>query len=272
MSWAFWRFRAPCHLDHSALDVISSASGGNSTPCNARNPGSPGLKALDRGGNGRAAHPATVAPHDAYRDGDHRGVGAGSAARSAPRPGRLPCEARRAGLGQPALAARRRPRRPVALGDAGRGRAAAQGAHLAAALAPRFPLPVPVPQRLGEPSALFPRPWIVTTWVPGEPADRAPVTRAAEAADALAAFLTALHQPAPDEAPAGRFGRGGSLADCSAGFAKQLAEAIEMGLGARRATERKVSVSKVSEHQNRDWSFQCSSATWRRWSEGAHVW
>jgi aminoglycoside phosphotransferase (APT) family kinase protein len=62
-------------------------------------------------------------------------------------------------------------------------------------LAPRLPLPVPVPQRLGEPSARFPRPWIVTTWVPGEPADRA--TRGAEAAGALAAFLTALHQPAP---------------------------------------------------------------------------
>ncbi|MGP3959360.1 aminoglycoside phosphotransferase family protein [Nonomuraea sp. 3N208] len=98
------------------------------------------------------------------------------------------------------------------------------------ALAPRLPLPVPVPQRLGEPSALFPRPWIVTTWVQGEPADRAPVTRAAEAADVLAAFLTALHQPAPDGAPAGRFGRGGSLADCSEGFAKQLAEATELGL------------------------------------------
>ncbi|XVQ89305.1 aminoglycoside phosphotransferase family protein [Microbispora siamensis] len=97
-------------------------------------------------------------------------------------------------------------------------------------LAPRLPLPVPVPQRLGEPSALFPRPWIVTTWVPGEPADRAPVTRAAEAADALAAFLTALHQPAPDEAPADRFGRGGPLADHSEGFAKQLASATELGL------------------------------------------
>ncbi|MEV4178083.1 phosphotransferase [Nonomuraea sp. NPDC049709] len=35
------------------------------------------------------------------------------------------------------------------------------------ALAPRLPLPVPVPRRLGEPSALFPRPWIVTTWVSG---------------------------------------------------------------------------------------------------------
>jgi aminoglycoside phosphotransferase (APT) family kinase protein len=41
-------------------------------------------------------------------------------------------------------------------------------------LAPRLPLPVPVPQRLGESSARFPRPWIVTTWVPGDPADRAP--------------------------------------------------------------------------------------------------
>ncbi|QFY13233.1 phosphotransferase [Nonomuraea phyllanthi] len=97
-------------------------------------------------------------------------------------------------------------------------------------LAPRLPLPVPVPQCLGEPSALFPRPWIVTTWVAGEPADRAPVTRAEEAADALAAFLTALHRPVPDDAPAGRFGRGGSLADGSERFAKQLASATELRL------------------------------------------
>lgn len=83
------------------------------------------------------------------------------------------------------------------------------------ALAPRLPLPVPVPQRLGEPSALFPRPWIVTTWVPGEPADRAPVTRGAEAADALAAFLTALHQPAPEEVDTAGRGRGGPPAGSS---------------------------------------------------------
>jgi aminoglycoside phosphotransferase (APT) family kinase protein len=96
-------------------------------------------------------------------------------------------------------------------------------------LAPRLPLPVPVPQRLGEPSARFPRPWIVTTWVPGTPADRAPVTCAGEAATALAAFLTALHQPAPVQAPAGR-GRGGPLADYSEDFAKQLASVAELGL------------------------------------------
>lgn len=64
-------------------------------------------------------------------------------------------------------------------------------------LAPHLPLQIPVPQRLGEPSERFPRPWIVTTWVPGEPADRAPATRAAEAVGTLAAFLAALHRPAP---------------------------------------------------------------------------
>ena len=96
-------------------------------------------------------------------------------------------------------------------------------------LAPRLPLPVPVPQRLGEPSERFPRPWIVTTWVPGSPADRAPATRAAEAAGTLAAFLTALHRPAPDGAPFGR-GRGAPLADRAEQFAEQLASAIELGL------------------------------------------
>ncbi|MET9904832.1 aminoglycoside phosphotransferase family protein [Streptomyces sp. NPDC006446] len=96
-------------------------------------------------------------------------------------------------------------------------------------LAPHLPLQVPVPQRLGEPSELFPRPWLVTTWVPGEPADRAPATRAADAAVTLAGFLTALHRPAPDGAPAGR-DRGGPLADTAKHFTQGLASATELGL------------------------------------------
>jgi aminoglycoside phosphotransferase (APT) family kinase protein len=98
------------------------------------------------------------------------------------------------------------------------------------AIAPRLPLPVPVPQRLGEPSELFPRPWIVTTWVPGEPADLAPATRGAEAADTLAAFLAALHRPAPDDAPASPDRRGRPLADIGRGFAHFLGEATDRGL------------------------------------------
>ncbi|MFC9680859.1 aminoglycoside phosphotransferase family protein [Streptomyces sp. NPDC056948] len=96
-------------------------------------------------------------------------------------------------------------------------------------LAPLLPLEVPVPQRLGEPSDRFPHTWIVTTWVQGAPADRAPVTRAAESAEALAAFLTALHRPAPEDAPAGR-GRGGPLSDYAEGLAQQVATATELGL------------------------------------------
>ncbi|GIF78221.1 aminoglycoside phosphotransferase family protein [Asanoa siamensis] len=96
-------------------------------------------------------------------------------------------------------------------------------------LAARLPLPVPVPQRLGAPSARFPRPWLVTTWVPGTPADLAPVTRAADAGSALAAFLTALHRPAPADAPVGR-DRGGPLAERAPQFAYGLADATARGL------------------------------------------
>jgi aminoglycoside phosphotransferase (APT) family kinase protein len=95
--------------------------------------------------------------------------------------------------------------------------------------APRLPLPIPVPQRLGEPSERFPRAWLVTTWVAGEPADRAPATRGAEAADTLAAFLTALHHTAPEGAPGGR-DRGGPLAGTAESFAHGLASAVDLGL------------------------------------------
>jgi aminoglycoside phosphotransferase (APT) family kinase protein len=69
--------------------------------------------------------------------------------------------------------------------------------------ASRLPLPVPTPVRIGEPSARFPKPWTVVTWISGEPADRAPVSRGDHAADTLAGFLRALHVEAPAEAPAG---------------------------------------------------------------------
>uniref|UniRef100_A0AAU3I8J0 Aminoglycoside phosphotransferase family protein n=1 Tax=Streptomyces sp. NBC_01393 TaxID=2903851 RepID=A0AAU3I8J0_9ACTN len=106
-------------------------------------------------------------------------------------------------------------------------------------LAPHLPLRIPVPQRLVEPSERFPRPWLVTTWVPGEPADRSPATRPAEAADTLAAFLTALHRPAPDGAPTGR-DRGGRLADTAEHLTRTLASATDLGLIHDPATVRAV--------------------------------
>lgn len=84
-------------------------------------------------------------------------------------------------------------------------------------LAPRLPLPVPVPVRLGEPSARFPKHWTVMTWVPGEPLDHGSISRGAHAADTLAGFLQALHAEAPAEAPVAT-DRGTHPGDCTDGF------------------------------------------------------
>ena len=69
-----------------------------------------------------------------------------------------------------------------------------------AGLAPRLPLPVPMPQRIGEPTERFPHTWLVTTWVDGEPADRTPISDE-QSAETLAWFLRALHVDAPADAP-----------------------------------------------------------------------
>jgi aminoglycoside phosphotransferase (APT) family kinase protein len=76
------------------------------------------------------------------------------------------------------------------------------------ALAPRLPIPVPVPVHLGARTDRFPQPWIVTTWVEGEPGDLNPIADGHGSATILAAFMRALHQEAPPNAP---FNRGRSV-------------------------------------------------------------
>ncbi|WP_344073652.1 aminoglycoside phosphotransferase family protein [Streptomyces crystallinus] len=88
-------------------------------------------------------------------------------------------------------------------------------------LAPGLPLPVPVPLRVGQPSALFPAVWTVVRWVAGEPLDRVPVTEGLHAADALAGFLRALHRDAPAGAPVNP-GRGVPLTDLVPHLDEQL--------------------------------------------------
>ncbi|WP_432160719.1 aminoglycoside phosphotransferase family protein [Streptomyces sp. NRRL F-5630] len=98
------------------------------------------------------------------------------------------------------------------------------------ALAARLPLPVPRPRSLGKPSARFPRTWMITTWVPGEPGDHVPATDGPATSAALAGFLRALHQPAPASAPTGHFGRGAPLAGAADGLPHGFAEAVGKGL------------------------------------------
>ncbi|MFK0243205.1 aminoglycoside phosphotransferase family protein [Amycolatopsis azurea] len=87
-------------------------------------------------------------------------------------------------------------------------------------LAERLPLPTPVPVRVGEPSDLFEHTWTITRWVDGEPADRAPITRA-DAAGTLAGFLGALHLRAAGDAPVSST-RGLPLASLRDGFGSSL--------------------------------------------------
>lgn len=79
-------------------------------------------------------------------------------------------------------------------------------------LAPRLPLAVPAPVRIGRPTDRFPWAWSVTPWFPGASALTAPLADPVATAGLLGRFLAALHQPAPDEAPHNPY-RGIPLAD-----------------------------------------------------------
>ena len=73
------------------------------------------------------------------------------------------------------------------------------------------PLPAPEPVALGEPSAEFPMPWSVQTWVPGGAAGPVILEGSDAAADDLAALLLALRAaPTRDRRFQGP-GRGGDL-------------------------------------------------------------
>ncbi|MFF2730250.1 aminoglycoside phosphotransferase family protein [Streptomyces sp. NPDC058008] len=96
-------------------------------------------------------------------------------------------------------------------------------------LAPRLPLPVPEPVRTGEPSALFPKPWTVMTWVPGCPLDRTSISRGDHAAGVLAGFLRALHVEAPAEAPAVS-DRGAHPGECADGFERLFRSVVPDGV------------------------------------------
>lgn len=88
-------------------------------------------------------------------------------------------------------------------------------------IAPRLPLPVPVPLRTGVPGAGYPWAWSVVAYLPGTPAADDPPFDRAEAARAVGGFLGALHVPAPRDAPANPY-RGGPLAERAENFSKNL--------------------------------------------------
>ena len=68
-------------------------------------------------------------------------------------------------------------------------------------LAPRLPLPIPAPVRIGGPSDRYPWPWSICPWFEGETGLVAPFEDPRAAAEAHGRFFAALHRPAPADAP-----------------------------------------------------------------------
>jgi len=66
-------------------------------------------------------------------------------------------------------------------------------------LAPRLPIPIPAPERLGTPTDYYPWRWGVLPYFAGECADVRPPS--GSEAPRFADFLRALHLPAPENAP-----------------------------------------------------------------------
>ncbi|MEU0532877.1 aminoglycoside phosphotransferase family protein [Amycolatopsis tolypomycina] len=77
---------------------------------------------------------------------------------------------------------------------AGAIRQAAKEAEWLPRLAPHLPLAIPEPVGVGEPAFGYPWPWAVSRWLDGEVATVDALSGSADAALALAGFLTALHR------------------------------------------------------------------------------
>ena len=88
-------------------------------------------------------------------------------------------------------------------------------------LAPRLPLPIPAPVRIGRPQGTYPWSWSVVPWQPGRIAATTAIADPAAEARRLGAFTAALHRPAPADAPVNPV-RGGPLGERAFAFEERL--------------------------------------------------
>lgn len=107
-------------------------------------------------------------------------------------------------------------------------------------LAKSLPLPIGRPKRLGRPGCGYPWPWSIVEWTNGVSAE-VESPQPAEAAR-LGAFLRALHQPAPPDAPDNPW-RGGPLGD--------RAFSVEQRLERLTAPALRVSADRIASAWNR---------------------
>jgi aminoglycoside phosphotransferase (APT) family kinase protein len=80
-------------------------------------------------------------------------------------------------------------------------------------LAPRLPIPIPTPLRIGQPHDVYPWRWSVGPWFDGEVAADVVLADPVAQAHRLGGFVAALHTPAPIDAPLNAFRRGQPIAE-----------------------------------------------------------
>ena len=122
------------------------------------------------------------------------------------------------------------------------------------ALAEHLPLPVPAPVKTGRPQQGYPWSWSIVPWLEGNTAD---LSKPGEGqAVPLAAFLRALHQPAPSDAP---------LNDVRGVPLEQRAESVEERLKRLRA-----GTDLISPSVDTVWAdaLQAAPANEARWLHG----
>jgi aminoglycoside phosphotransferase (APT) family kinase protein len=90
-------------------------------------------------------------------------------------------------------------------------------------LAPRLPLPVPAPVRIGRPTLGYPWPWSIVPFLPGRIAAYDPPADPRDAAASLGGFAGALHVPAAPDAPVNPY-RGVALAERSETFIERASQ------------------------------------------------
>jgi aminoglycoside phosphotransferase (APT) family kinase protein len=90
-------------------------------------------------------------------------------------------------------------------------------------LAPRLPVAIPIPIRTGRPGCGYPWAWSITPWFEGTSAVSSPLRDPHTAAVELAAFVSALHLPAPHDAPRNPF-RGVPLANRTPSIDERVAQ------------------------------------------------
>ncbi|WP_375432247.1 aminoglycoside phosphotransferase family protein [uncultured Friedmanniella sp.] len=88
-------------------------------------------------------------------------------------------------------------------------------------LAPLLPVDVSTPVAIGEPGLGYPWTWLVCPWFDGRPLTEVAVDDRIQVAKQLGAFVSALHRPAPEDAPVSLW-RGIPLADVALPVGERL--------------------------------------------------